>query len=234
MMKINFESMKILIVEDNSDLAANLGDFLELQGHQIDFAKDGVSGLQMASSMDFDAIVLDIMLPGISGLEVCSQLRQVAKKATPILMLTAKDTVEDKLTGFECGADDYLVKPFSLREVNARILALGRRASNKVVNEVLSVSDLELDMGTLTVKRQDNVIKLTPVELRILEILMRKSPNIVTRKSLEKDIWGDFPPDSDTLRTHIHGLRTAIDKNYKNKLLHTVRGQGFRIATTHA
>lgn len=226
--------MKILIVEDNSDLAANLGDFLELQGHLVDFAKDGVSGLEMASRMDFDAIVLDIMLPGISGLEVCSQLRKVAKKATPILMLTAKDTVEDKLIGFDCGADDYLVKPFSLREVNARLLALDRRASNSVVEEVLQVADLELDLGTLTVKRRQDVIKLTPLELRILEILMRKSPNLVTRKSLEKEIWGDYPPDSDTLRTHIHGLRTAIDKDFDNKLLHTVRGQGFRIADPHA
>lgn len=226
--------MKILIVEDNNDLAANLGDFLELQGHVVDFAKDGVAGLQMASTMDFDAIVLDIMLPGISGLEVCNQLRKVVKKATPILMLTAKDTVEDKLIGFDCGADDYLVKPFSLREVNARILALGRRANNAVVEEVLQVADLELDMGTLTAKRSEDTIKLTPLELRILEILMRKSPNLVTRKSLEKEIWGDFPPDSDTLRTHIHGLRTAIDKNRQVKLLHTVRGQGFRIADTHA
>lgn len=226
--------MKVLIVEDNNDLAANLGDFLELQGHLVDFAKDGVSGLQMASTMDFDAIVLDIMLPGISGLEVCNQLRKIVKKATPILMLTAKDTVEDKLVGFDCGADDYLVKPFSLREVNARILALGRRANNAVVQEVLQVADLQLDMGTLTAKRNEDIIKLTPLELRILEILLRKSPNLVTRKSLEKEIWGDFPPDSDTLRTHIHGLRTAIDKDYQTKLLHTVRGQGFRIADTHA
>lgn len=226
--------MKVLIVEDNSDLAANLGDFLELQGHLVDFAKDGVSGLQMASTHDFDAIVLDIMLPGISGLEVCSQLRKVVKKATPILMLTAKDTVEDKLTGFDCGADDYLVKPFSLREVNARILALGRRANHAVVEEELHVADLKLDLGTLTVKRDEDIIKLTPLEIRILEILMRKSPNLVTRKSLEKEIWGDYPPDSDTLRTHIHGLRTAIDKGYQTKLLHTVRGQGFRIADAHA
>ncbi|WP_455218811.1 response regulator transcription factor [Kaarinaea lacus] len=226
--------MKLLIVEDNNDLAANLGDFLELQGHIVDFAKDGVTGLQMASTREFDAIILDIMLPGISGLEVCERLRKVAKKATPVLMLTAKDTVEDKLLGFDCGADDYLVKPFSLREVNARLLALERRARNTVVEEILQVADLELDLGTLTVKRQGNAIKLTPVELRILEILMKKSPNLVTRQFLETEIWGDFPPDSDTLRTHIHGLRAAIDKDHKNKLLHTIRGLGFRIADTDA
>lgn len=226
--------MKLLIVEDNNDLAANLGDFLELQGHIVDFAKDGVTGLQIASTGEFDAIILDIMLPGISGLEVCKQLRKVAKRATPILMLTAKDTVEDKLLGFDCGADDYLVKPFSLREVNARMLALERRAKNAVVEETLHVADLELDLGTLTVKRQGNVVKLTPVETRILEILMKKSPNLVTRQFLEAEIWGDFPPDSDTLRTHIHGLRAAIDKDYKNKLLYTVRGLGFRITDNNA
>ncbi len=226
--------MKLLIVEDNNDLAANLGDFLELQGHIVDFAKDGITGLHMASTREFDAIILDIMLPGISGLEVCGQLRKKAKKATPILMLTAKDTVDDKLLGFDSGADDYLVKPFSLREVNARLLALGRRSSNTVVEEILQIADLELNLGTLTVKRQDNIIKLTPLELRILEILMRKSPNLVTRHALESEIWGDYPPDSDTLRTHIHGLRTAIDKGYHKKLLHTVRGLGFRITDADA
>ena len=222
--------MKILIIEDNSDLAANLGDFLEIQGHIIDFAKDGVLGLELASTQDFDAILLDIMLPGMNGLEVCHQLRKVAKKATSVLMLTAKDSVEDKLLGFDYGADDYLVKPFSLREVNARLLALHRRANNSVIQEVLRVADLELDLGTLITKRGQNNIKLTPIELRILEILMRKSPNLVTRQALEQEIWGEFPPDSDTLRTHIHGLRTSIDKNHAVKLLETVRGVGFRIS----
>lgn len=226
--------MKVLIVEDNPDLAANLGDFLEMQGHVIDFANDGVTGLHLASSQDYDVIVLDIMLPGISGLQVCDQLRKVAKKSTPVLMLTAKDTVDDKVKGFDCGADDYLVKPFALREVLARIQALQRRASNAVVQEVLKVCNLELDLGTLIAKRDDKTIKLTPVELRILEILMRKSPNVVSRQALESEIWGDFPPDSDTLRTHIHGLRTAIDKNHQPKLLHTVRGLGFRLADANA
>jgi len=222
--------MKILIIEDNSDLAANLGDFLELQGHIVDFAKDGILGLELASTQDFDAILLDIMLPGMNGLEVCHQLRKVAKKATAVLMLTAKDSVEDKLLGFDYGADDYLVKPFSLREVNARLMALHRRANNAVIQEILEVADLKLDLGTLITKRGEQIVKLTPIELRILEILMRKSPNLVTRHALEEEIWGEFPPDSDTLRTHIHGLRTAIDKHNDKKLLETVRGVGFRIA----
>jgi DNA-binding response OmpR family regulator len=174
------------------------------------------------------------MLPGISGLEICIQLRKVAKKSTPVLMLTAKDTVEDKLAGFETGADDYLVKPFSLREVNARLLALYRRANKTIVPEVIKVADLVLDLGALKVKRENNTIKLTPIETRILEVLMRKSPNLVTRQSLEQEIWGDYPPDSDTLRTHIHGLRTSIDKDYTVKLLQTVRGVGFIIADTDA
>ncbi|MGD8639931.1 MAG: response regulator transcription factor [Gammaproteobacteria bacterium] len=222
--------MKLLIVEDNKDLASNLGDFLELQGHIVDFAENGTTGLELASTTEFDIIILDIMLPGMNGFEVCQQLRTVAKKATPVLMLTAKDTVEDKLLGFDCGADDYLVKPFALRELNARLIALKRRASNAIVDGILRVADLELHLGTLTVTRNGTNLKLTPLETKILEILMKKSPNLVTREFLEIEIWGDLPPDSDTLRTHIHGLRTAIDKNYDTKLLHTVRGMGFRIA----
>lgn len=226
--------MKILIVEDNKDLAANLGEFLELHRHVIDFAADGITGLHLAITESYDVIVLDIMLPGISGIEVCRQLRETAKKPTPILMLTAKDTIEDKVEGFDCGADDYVVKPFSLIEIHARLLALYRRANQAVVRETIQVGDLKLNLGTMTVSRGEQTIKLTPVEIRILEILMRNSPNLVSRSTLESEIWGDLPPDSDSLRTHIHGLRSAIDKNHPNKLLQTVRGLGFKLTSSHA
>ena len=222
--------LKILVVEDNPDLAANLIDYLEARGHLVDAAGDGLAGLHLASTQSFDVILLDLILPGMDGVTLCRRLREQNGSATPILMLTARDTLDDKVAGLEAGADDYLVKPFALREVAARILALARRSHAAVAQEPLRVADLVFDTATVRVTRAGRDIALPPIPLRMLESLMRASPRVVGREELERSVWGDAPPDSDALRTHLHLLRGAIDKPFGQPLLHTLRGIGWRIA----
>ncbi|QIK81113.1 response regulator transcription factor [Lysobacter sp. HDW10] len=225
--------MRILVIEDNQDIAANLGDYLEDRGHTVDFAADGVTGLHLAVVNDFDAIVLDLNLPGMDGLDVCRKLRNDARKQTPILMLTARDTLDNKLEGFESGADDYLVKPFALQEVDVRLNALSRRGKG-VQARVLNVSDLEYNLDTLEVRRQGKLLQLNPTALKILQSLMEASPAVVTRQDLETRVWGEELPDSDSLRVHIHGLRAVIDKPFEHPLIQTRHGIGYRIAETDA
>jgi DNA-binding response OmpR family regulator len=226
--------MRILVVEDNQDLAANLYDYLEAKGHTVDSAPNGLTGLHLAVVNEYDAIILDLMLPGMDGLDVCRKLREEAGKDTPVLMLTARDTLDDKLAGFDSGADDYLVKPFALREMEARLKALTRRHLGGSSRQVLRVANLSFDPGTLRVRRGDRDIELSPTPLRLLEVLLRKSPRVVWRRELEQAIWGDSPPDSDALRTHIHALRAALDRPSEKPLLHTVRGIGYQVADLNA
>jgi len=223
-------SIKILIIEDDSDLAANLYDYLEAKGHTPDTAGDGVTGLHLAITHDYDVIVLDIMMPGMNGLTVCRKLRTEAGISTPILMLTARDTLDDKLAGFGSGADDYLVKPFSLKELLARVTALSRRQLKNVGKQLIEVADLSFNPNTLEVNREGQRITLTPTALKIFELLIRSSPNVVTRKEIEEFIWNDSPPDSDALRTHMHSLRAAIDRPFSKPLILTLHGIGFRLA----
>ena len=219
--------MRILVIEDNSDIAANLGDYLEDRGHTVDFAADGITGLHRAVVDRFDAIVLDLNLPGMDGLEVCRKLRQEAHKDTPVLMLTARDALEQKLAGFESGADDYLVKPFALQELDARLGVLLRRGRG--ASRVLTVSDLEYNLDTLEVVRAGKSITLNPTALKILQVLMEASPAVVTRQDLETRVWGEELPDSDSLRVHIHGLRAALDKPFGRPLIQTRHGIGYRL-----
>jgi len=222
--------MRVLIIEDNPDIAANLGDYLEDHGHTVDFAGDGITGLHLAVVSDFDSIVLDLALPGMDGLEVCRKLRLEAGKETPVLMLTARDRLEDKLAGFETGADDYLVKPFEIRELEARIRSLLRRQQGLVSPEILEVADLKFDTGTLEVRRQGELLHLSPTCMKILRILMMASPRVVSRSDLERQVWGDILPDSDTLRSHLYNLRQVIDKPFDEPMLQTVQGSGYRLA----
>jgi DNA-binding response OmpR family regulator len=226
--------MRVLIIEDNSDLAANIYDYLEDRGHTSDAAADGITGLHLAVTNDYDAIILDLMLPGMDGLTLCERLRQDAKISTPVLMLTAKDTLDDKLAGFKSGTDDYLVKPFALQELEARLLALAKRGSGGAGQSILRVADLSYNQETLEITRGDKSITLTPTGLKILALLMRKSPQIVSRKELEQAVWGDTPPDSDALRAHIHTLRSAIDRPGEVSLIQTVHGIGFRLVEPNA
>lgn len=221
--------MRILVVEDNRDILANLADYLSLKGYTVDCAQDGLSGLHLAATEHYDLIVLDVMLPGIDGYALCRRLREDARRDTPVIMLTARDQLDDRLQGFRSGADDYLVKPFALSELSARIEAVLRRAQGGGRRE-LSVADLSYDLDTLEVKRAGKSLKLNPIGLKLLAVLMQKSPHVVRRDALEEAVWGDDCPDSDSLRSHVHQLRQVIDKPFSVALLHTVHGVGYRLA----
>lgn len=221
--------MNILLVEDNRDLATNLFDYFEARGYTMDLASDGIPGLHLASENFYDVIVLDWMLPSMDGITMCRRLRE-GGKFTPILMLTARDSLDDKIAGLEAGADDYVVKPFSMREVEARLLALVRRANVNEGAKTLQVGDLTFDTGTLKVMRAERSIILPPIALKFLETLMRHSPRVVSREEVERFIWSDTPPDSDALRGHLHIMRNAIDKSTEKPLIKTIRGIGYQIS----
>jgi DNA-binding response OmpR family regulator len=225
--------MRILVIEDNPDIASNIGDFLGDRGHVVDFAADGITGLHLAVVNDYEVIVLDLMLPGMDGLEVCRKLRQEARKHTPVLMLTARDALPQKLAGFETGADDYMVKPFALQELEARLMVLVRRSKPQQAR-VLQVADLSYNLDTLVVVRQGKAIQLNPIALKILQCLMEASPSVVTRQELEMRVWGEELPDSDSLRVHIHTLRAAIDKPFDKALIQTRHGIGYRLVDPEA
>jgi DNA-binding response OmpR family regulator len=222
--------MRLLLIEDHRDIAANIAEFFEASGDSVEHVLDGDRGLRLAVSQSYDAIILDLMLPGLDGLALCRQLRQAGHTRVPVLMLTAKDTLDDKIEGFEAGADDYLVKPFSLAELSVRLKALIRRANVQPAARVLSVGDLSFDLDTLEAERGGERIKLNPTTRRLLIVLLQNSHRVVTRQELERELWGDNPPQGDFLRAHMHALRTAIDKNFATKLLHTVHGTGYRLS----
>jgi DNA-binding response OmpR family regulator len=222
--------LKVLVIEDDPDLAANLVDYLAARGHLVDAAGDGLTGLHLATSHEFDAILLDLILPGMDGLTLCRRLRNDAGNITPILMLTARDTLEDKVAGLEAGADDYLVKPFALREVEARLHALARRANAAFTHGELRIADLSFDPNSLRVTRAGIGIVLPPIPMRLLEALMRASPKVLSREDLERCAWGDAPPDCDALRAHLHILRSAVDKPFDRPLIRTLRGFGWQLA----
>ena len=225
--------MRILIVEDNPDISANLSTYLEPRGHVVDFAASGYRGLALAAENPYDVFVIDVGLPGLDGLALCRRIRTELQKATPILMLTARDTVADKVAGFESGTDDYLVKPFSLVELEVRLKALVRRARGDGPEPVLRVGDLSFNVQTYEARCAGQWLTLTKTGYRLLACLMRESPKVVTRETLEAEIWGDDRPDSDALRTHIHALRQALDKAGAASMLKTVQGIGYRLVAEH-
>jgi DNA-binding response OmpR family regulator len=220
---------RVLLVEDHKNLALAVGTYLESSGFTMDYAYDGLCALHLATTQSYEAIILDIGLPGIDGLEICRRLRQDLHSSTPILMLTAHDQLQDKLAGFQQGADDYLVKPFDMPELEARIMALIRRERGELDAAVYKIHDLMMNTRTMQVVRKDQVIHLSPTCLRILRILMRESPSLVTREQLEHELWGELTPDSDTLRSHLYKLRKAIDRPFDHPLLETQQGIGFRL-----
>ena len=220
----------VLLIEDHHDIAAMVCDHLEYRGYEVDYAADGVTGLHLASTGEFDAIILDLMLPGIDGLDICRKYRTEAGGAAPVLMLTARDTLEDKVAGLDAGADDYLVKPFELEELDARLRALMRRAAGDLAPTTLRVADLEFDTGTLQASRAGKPVTLTPINRKLLLALMKASPRVLSRRALEQEVWGDITPDSDALRSHLYTLRKAIDKPFDTQLLQTVQGTGYRLA----
>lgn len=224
------ESLSILIIEDNAQLAANLYDYLEACGHNLDAAPDGVSGLHLASSNDYDAIVLDWNLPRLDGLSLLKQLRGEANKKVPVIMLTARDQLADKIDGFEAGLDDYLVKPVALPEIEIRLRSLVSRSKQFAApDDLLSVGDIQFHLRTLEVYRAGRKITLSRTGRSLLELLMRESPNVVTRARLERAAWGDETPGTDLLRSHMYVLRRALEIDSDKPLLHTVSGSGYRL-----
>jgi DNA-binding response OmpR family regulator len=221
--------MRILVIEDNRDILANVLDYLQLKGFTVDCAQDGLSGLHLATTGHYDLIVLDIMLPGMDGYQVCQRLREDGHNEVSILMLTARDALDDRLQGLQVGADDYLIKPFALSELVARIEAILRRSQGSRKRQ-LKVADLLYDLDTLHVSRAGQALKLNPLALKLLAVLMQRSPAVVRREVLEEALWGDDCPDSDSLRSHIHQLRQVLDKPFATALLRTQHGVGYRLA----
>ena len=220
--------MHVLVVEDNALLARNLADALERHGHSADFAADGPLGLRLALENGYDLMILDLGLPGMDGLEVCRRLRQQLPRRLPVLMLTARDTLHDKLAGFEHGADDYLVKPFALEELLARCMVLARRHTLHL-EHVLTVGKLRIDRQARAVSRDGVRVELHPVGYQIVLALAEAHPRVLTRSELTRILWRDEPPDSDALRTHFYQLRQKLDKPFGAAMLVTVHGVGFRL-----
>jgi DNA-binding response OmpR family regulator len=221
--------IRVLIVEDNRDICENIAAYLGRHGYVMDFAYDGISAMHLALTIPLDVIVLDLMLPRMDGLTFCQKLRAGADVDTPVLMLTARDTLDDKIKGFEAGADDYLVKPFALQELHARLQALYKRSLRKAEN-LLTVGDLTMNRSTLQVHRAGRRVDLTPVGIRLLQRLMEQAPSVVSREDLETMLWADDRPDGDALRSHLYKLRQAIDRPFDNPLIHTVHRIGYRVA----
>ncbi len=226
------DKLQLLLVEDDLDLATAVIDYLDLEDIQCDHAANGVAGLslienqQKNGNQSYDVIILDLNLPKMSGLQVCEKLRAQGID-TPILMLTARDTLDDKLTGFSMGADDYLVKPFAMEELIVRAQVLAKRRSGQVSR--LSVLDLDIDLQQQQAYRTGKPLKLSPTAFKILEILMRESPKTVSREKVMQGVWGEEQPDSNSLKVHIFNLRKQVDTGFDKKLVHTVTGKGFAI-----
>jgi DNA-binding response OmpR family regulator len=221
----------ILIIEDDPAIATNLYDFLEARGHRVDAAGNGISGLHLAVTQKFDGILLDLGLPGIDGVSLCRKLRKEANIDTPVLIVTARDTLDDKLKGFDCGADDYLVKPFALKEVEARLVAMHNRHGGKVTSRVLETGDLSFDPKTLFIQFAGANVKLPPKGIRLLAVMMSEPGRVFSRRELESEVWGDVQGSSDTLRSHMHELRRALSRAGGYDPIETVHGFGYRLVT---
>jgi len=204
-------------------------EFLEQEGALVDYASDTTLARTLVQEHHYDILVLDVMLPGEDGYSFCQYLRKELALDTPVIFMTARDQLDDKLEGFARGGDDYIVKPFALPELVARVQALVRRERREVAPNLLTVADLQLDPARQEVRREGQLLKLSPTAFRILRILMRESPKVVSREQLEHELWGDLVPDSDALRSHLYNLRKAVDKPFEHALLETLPGVGFSI-----
>ena len=233
---MDLDKLQLLLVEDDIDLANAVVDYLELEDIQCDHAANGLSGLNLIKDNNYDVVILDLNLPKMSGLEVCESLR-LDGFDVPILMLTAKDTLDDKLIGFAKGADDYLVKPFAMEELIVRTQVLSQRRSGQV--RKLSICGLTLETKKQQISRAGITLKLSPTAFKILEVLMRASPNPVNRDKLIQNVWGEDIPDSNSLKVHMFNLRKVVDGNSDNtykpsnqKLVHTLIDHGFVLKTS--
>ncbi|MCG8313074.1 MAG: response regulator transcription factor [Pseudomonadales bacterium] len=218
--------LTVLLVEDDIDLAQTVVQYLELEQIQCDHASNGVAGLNLMQRNHYQVLLLDLNLPRLDGIGVCQQLRQQGDD-TPILMLTARDQLDDKVEGFKAGTDDYLVKPFAMQELIARIFALSRRRSGQA--NQLQCGPLSVNFGEKQAYREGQLLKLSPTAWKLLETLMRASPNVVSREVLEQALWGDDVPDSNSLKVHMHNLRKSVDAPFGYGMIQTIAGQGFAL-----
>ena len=221
---------RLLIVEDNRDILASVVDYLELKGFSVDAIENGQAARALIQANHYDLVVLDIGLPGMDGFTLCAELRQRDKSPLPVIMLTARDAVEDRVLGFEAGADDYLVKPFALPELYQRIKAVLKRTQRRY-EPMLQVGDLVLDTETRQVTRQGRPVKLDRKGYALLELLMKRCPEVVPHEDLIHTLWGDEPPDSDALKSHIYRLRQAVDGAFDPTLIRTVAGTGYALVS---
>mgnify|MGYP000156177689 FL=1 len=225
-------NLSILLVEDHRQLAQTVLEYLEQEGASVDYAGNTRLARELVQEHHYDLMLLDVMLPGEDGYSFCQYLRKELALDMPVIFMTARDQLEDKLEGFDRGGDDYIVKPFALPELFARVAALVRRQRKEVTANTLQIADLELDPARQEVRRDGQLLKLSPTAFRILRILMRESPKVVSREQLEHELWGDLVPDSDALRSHLYNLRKAVDKPFEHALLNTLPGVGFSIQAT--
>ncbi|GHA55915.1 response regulator transcription factor [Photobacterium aphoticum] len=220
--------MKVLIVDDNHSVVETIADYLELEGISIDCAYHGEAALALVGEQHFDVIIMDIMMPKMDGITAVTKMREELFCQTPVLFLTAKDALDDKVAAFKAGGDDYLLKPFALQELLLRLYALNNRGPRQDIGE-LKFADICLNIRTDEVTRDNQPIKLSRIQCKILKVLLRKAPGIVSRQEVIDAVWGEDSPSSDALRSHIYGLRNAIDKGFDHSRLETIHGQGYRI-----
>lgn len=218
--------LNVLLVEDDLDLAATVIDYLDLESIECDHAANGVAGLHLTQQNSYQVLLLDLNLPRMDGLTLCESLRKEGND-TPVLMLTARDSLDDKINGFRAGTDDYLVKPFALQELVVRIHALAKRRSGQVSR--LQVGSLELDANLKQAWRNNVELKLSPTTFKLLETLMRASPEPVKRETLIRAVWGDEQPGSNSLKVHMHNLRKQVEDTQPLPLILTISGFGFAL-----
>lgn len=214
--------MLVLLIEDDRDLAASVLEYLEADGYECDHAADGKTALNLIQTQRYSVVILDVNLPRMDGFTLCRTMRETGI-ATPCLMLTARDTISDKLTGFDSGADDYLVKPFDMAELSARLRALSQRGRHI---QTLSVADLEIDLLARIATRNGRRLSLSGREWDVLVHLARQSPSVVTREQLEDLLWPNGAPSTDALKMVLYRLRHTVDDGESQLLMHTIRGQG--------
>ncbi|MFC3096150.1 DNA-binding response regulator [Alteromonas sediminis] len=218
----------VLVVEDTHDIATQLCDFLEGKAFIVDYAETGGQAIQLAAQNRYDVIILDLMLPDIDGTQVCKHIKQTSDTAIPILMLTARDSIEHKVQGFGVGADDYLTKPFVLEEVYLRCVALTKR-HRLHKSKVIELGDLKINVSTKEVERQNRAITLSTKDFQILSLLAEAYPSAVSKRELVEKVWGSDAPETDAVRSHMYTLRNAIDKPFATSMIKTVHGIGFRL-----
>lgn len=224
------QTIRMLIVEDHAALATNLSEFFDDERYILDFASDGLTALHLVATNRYDVIVLDVMLPGLSGFEICRRIREDIRSATPVIIMTSKDQLEDKEDGFSVGADDYLVKPFNLRELQLRVEALYRRKAGFASTPKLRVPGISFDPRSLSVRTDSGEqLELSGTAAKIFEELIRAYPNFLSYSEIQSTVWGEKEVDMNTLRTHVYSLRKLLQDTFQCPMIKTIHGRGYRL-----